>query len=57
MRLNRVGIFLPLPEDENRSIFRKVVFTNYLEFWTIGKVHEPSDPEFIRRRQNPLNST
>jgi hypothetical protein len=29
---NRVGVSLPSPEDGNRSRFRNVVFSNYLEF-------------------------
>jgi hypothetical protein len=29
---NRVGVSLPSPEDGNRSSFRNVVFSSYLEF-------------------------
>jgi hypothetical protein len=41
---NRVGVSIPSPEDGIRSNFRNVVFSSYLEFRTMGKVYEPSDP-------------
>jgi hypothetical protein len=42
---NRVGVSLPSPEDGNRSSFRNVVFSSYLEFWTMHKAQKPSDSE------------
>jgi hypothetical protein len=42
---NRVGLFFRSPENLNRSIFRNVVFTSYLEFRTMVKIHKPSDSE------------
>jgi hypothetical protein len=44
---NRVGIYLPSPEDGKRSSFPEVVFSTYLEFWTMDKVHKPGDSESI----------
>jgi hypothetical protein len=43
--LNRVGLFLSSPKDGNRSNFSKAVFSSYLEFWAMDKVHKPSDSE------------
>jgi hypothetical protein len=43
---NKVGVSLPSPEGGNRSSFRNVVFSNYLEFRTMDKVQKPSDSEF-----------
>jgi hypothetical protein len=42
---NRVGVFLPSPENENRFSFRNVVFSSYLEFRTIDEVQKPSDSQ------------
>jgi hypothetical protein len=36
---NRVGVSLPLPDNRKRSSFRDVVFSSYLEFWMMDKVH------------------
>jgi hypothetical protein len=55
--LNRVGIFLPSPEDGNRFSFQNVVFSTCLEFRTMNKVHQPSDSGVIDHLQNPLNSS
>jgi hypothetical protein len=41
-------VFLPSPENRNRSSFRNFVFSSYLEFRTIDKVHKPSDSEHTR---------
>jgi hypothetical protein len=41
-------VSLPSPEDGNIYNFRNVVFSSYLEFWTMCKVHKLS--------QNPLES-
>jgi hypothetical protein len=38
-----VGVSLPSPEDGNWSSFRNVVFSTYLEFRTMNKVHKPRD--------------
>jgi hypothetical protein len=42
---NRVGVSLPSPEDGDRSSFRNVVFSRYLEFRTMDEAHKPSDSE------------
>jgi hypothetical protein len=42
---NRVCVFLPKPEDENRPGFRNVVFSNYLESQMTDEAHTPSDSE------------
>jgi hypothetical protein len=42
---NRVGVSLLSPEDETISVFQNVVFSSYLEFRTVDKVHIPSDSE------------
>jgi hypothetical protein len=38
-----VDVSFLLPEDGSRSILLKVVFSSYLEFLTMDKVHEPGD--------------
>jgi hypothetical protein len=35
---NRVGVFLPSPEDENISNFQNVVLSSYLKLRTMDKV-------------------
>jgi hypothetical protein len=40
-----VDASFPLPEEGNRSSFRNVVFSAHLDFWTMDKVHKPSDSE------------
>jgi hypothetical protein len=42
---NRVGVALSSSEDGNRSSFRNVVFSIYLELRTMDKVHKPADFE------------
>jgi hypothetical protein len=44
----------PSPEDGNRSSFRNVVFSSFLEYrwWTKSK--NPVFPSVIHHRQNPL---
>jgi hypothetical protein len=42
---NTVYVSLPSPEDVNGSSFRNVVFSSYLEFWTMDKVQKSSDSE------------
>jgi hypothetical protein len=41
---------LPSPEDGNRFSFRNVL-SSYLEFWTMDKVHTPSDSECHRKEE------
>jgi hypothetical protein len=43
---NRVGVSLPSPEDGNRSSFRDVVFSGYLEFQTMDRVLKLSESEY-----------
>jgi hypothetical protein len=45
------------PEDGKRSNFRSVVFSVYLEFRTMGKVHKPSHSECCTTSSEPLDST
>jgi hypothetical protein len=40
---NRVSVSLASLEDGKRSSFRNVVFSTYLEFRTMDKVHKLSD--------------
>jgi hypothetical protein len=40
---NTAGVFYPSSENGKRPSFRNVVFSSYLEFRTIDKVHKPSD--------------
>jgi hypothetical protein len=42
---------LPSPEDGNSSSCWNVVFSSYLEFWTMDKVHKPSDVSVVHHRQ------
>jgi hypothetical protein len=48
MKPNRVGVSLRSPEYGNRSSFRNVLFSSYLEFRTVGKVQKPSDSKGAR---------
>jgi hypothetical protein len=41
----RDGFSFPSPENGNRSLFRDVVISSYLEFWTLDKVQKPGDSE------------
>jgi hypothetical protein len=47
---NKVGVSLPSLEGGNRSSFRIVVFSGYLEFRNEDKVQKPGDSEtfFVR---------
>jgi hypothetical protein len=45
---NNVGVFLLSPENGNRSSFRNVMFSSYLEFRALDKVQKPSDSEVHR---------
>jgi hypothetical protein len=42
---NRVDVSLLSPFDGNRSSYRTVVFSSYLQFPTTKKVHKTSDSE------------
>jgi hypothetical protein len=42
---NRLDVSVPSPEDGNRSNFRNAVFSVRLGFWTMNKIHKPSDSE------------
>jgi hypothetical protein len=42
---NKVGVSLPSPVDGNRSSFRNVVFSIYLEFRTMDQVPKPGGYE------------
>jgi hypothetical protein len=52
---NRVGVSLPSPEDGNRSSFRNVVFSSYLEFRTMSKVQEPSKSCLLANNANEIH--
>jgi hypothetical protein len=41
-----VGVYLPSARDGNRSSFRNVVFSSYLEFRTIDKFHKTCNSEY-----------
>jgi hypothetical protein len=47
-RPNWVGASLPSPEDGSRSSFRNVVFSGYIEFRAMDKVHKPDDSEYLK---------
>jgi hypothetical protein len=42
---NSLGVFLLSPEDGNRFSFWNVVFSSYLEFMTMDRVHKHSDSD------------
>jgi hypothetical protein len=42
---NKVGVSLHSPEDGNRSSFRNIVFTSYLELQRMDRVGKPIDSE------------
>jgi hypothetical protein len=44
-RVTVLALFLSSPEDGNRSSFRNVAFSSYLEFRTMGRDQKPSDSE------------
>jgi hypothetical protein len=51
----RVGVSPPpSPEDGNRSSFRNVLFSNYLEFWMMDEVQKPIDSELDLRYKNDI---
>jgi hypothetical protein len=51
---NRVGVSFPSPEARNRASFRNVVFSSYLEFQTVDKVHKPSESTFYKPSSEPF---
>jgi hypothetical protein len=50
--LNRVGVSVPSPENGNRSSFRNVAFSSYLELQTVDKIQKTSG---IHRYENLLD--
>jgi hypothetical protein len=54
---NKVDVSLPSPEDRNRPSFRNIVFSTYLEFLTMAKIHKPSDSEWYTPSSEPLDSS
>jgi hypothetical protein len=44
----------PLHEEGNRSNFRNVLFSSYLELWTTEKVHTPSNFECYTPSSEPF---
>jgi hypothetical protein len=44
---NRVDISLPSPEDGNKSSFQNVVFSSYLVFQMMDKVHKLNYSEYL----------
>jgi hypothetical protein len=39
----KIAVSLRSPKDGNRSSFYNVVFSSYLEFWTMDKFQKPGD--------------
>jgi hypothetical protein len=52
--LDSVGVSLPSSEDGNGSSSRNVEFFSYLEFRTMNKFQNPSDPEIILQFQEKV---
>jgi hypothetical protein len=50
---NRVGVS-PWPENRNRSSFRNVIFSSYLEYRTMDRVHKPSVSECYAPSSEPF---
>jgi hypothetical protein len=50
-RPNRVGVSILSLKYGNRSSFRSVVFSTYLEFRTMDEVHKPSNQNFTGHLQ------
>jgi hypothetical protein len=48
------GVSHPSSESWNRSSFWNVMFSSYLEFWTMDKVHNPSDSECYTPSSEPF---
>jgi hypothetical protein len=51
---NRVDASLPTPEDANRTIFQKMSFYSYLEFWKIDRVLQPSNSGYYTPLSEPF---
>jgi hypothetical protein len=51
---NWLGVLPPWPEDGNRSSFRKVVFSNFLEYQTMDKVQKPINSECYTPSSEPI---
>jgi hypothetical protein len=54
---NGVDVFLPSPEDGNRSSLRNDVFSSYLQFKTMEKVQKPNDSEYFALRIRVRNDS
>jgi hypothetical protein len=48
---NKVGVPLSSPEDRNRSCFRNIVFSNYLEFRMMGGDNKASYSEYSSTKE------
>jgi hypothetical protein len=49
-----VGVSHPSHEEGNRSNFRNVRFSTYLEFWITDKVQKPVDSECYTPTSEPF---
>jgi hypothetical protein len=57
-RPNTLGVSIPTSEDRNRSSFRNVVFSSYLEFRTMKSRHRnPVTLNVIDHHQKPSDYT
>jgi hypothetical protein len=45
----RIGMSLPSPTEENRSIFRNGVFSISLNYRTMDRVHKPNDSVYLEK--------
>jgi hypothetical protein len=54
---NKVDVSFLSPEDGNISHFRKAVFSGYVEYLTIDKVHNRGEYECYAPYSEPLGST
>jgi hypothetical protein len=53
---NRVGVSPSSPEDGNRSCFRNVVFSSFLDYRAMNNVQAPVILSVVHHRQNQLES-
>jgi hypothetical protein len=54
VKANRICVSLPWPEDENRSSFRNVLFSSYLESRTLDRALKPCDSECCTPSSEPF---
>jgi hypothetical protein len=47
LETNGIEVSCPSFGDGNRFSFKNIVFSSYLEFQTMDKIHKPSDSEHI----------